>query len=228
MDMQMVYAMIGILFLAAVAFLGIFFGKRLGKMKQEKQQAKLEYENKKEKYSYLKPGVLDDCPREDVAAAVLFHCMRKEDEDFDHYFENMNHSEKVVYGIYQVTSSLQGQHPSLHSFFLSPATQPYVPTIVETFEEVGAHELSDLMRAARRFAEIIANDEDDEEDDPEMGIYSRYNFTDFTNEYVSLVNSTNLHEKITDYILDRKEDFYDEDIPEILEDGDEDNENISE
>ena len=89
MDMQMIYAMIWILFIAAVVFLGIFFGKRLGKMKQEKQQAKLEYENKKEKYSYLKPGVLDDCPREDVAAAVLFHCMRKEDEDFDHYFENM-------------------------------------------------------------------------------------------------------------------------------------------
>ena len=84
MDMQMIYAMIWILFIAAVVFLGIFFGKRLGKMKQEKQQAKLEYENKKEKYSYLKPGVLDDCPREDVAAAVLFHCMRKEDEDFDH------------------------------------------------------------------------------------------------------------------------------------------------
>jgi len=53
---------------------------------------------------------------------------------------------------------------------------------------VGAHELSDLIRAARRFAEIIANDEEDEEDDPEMGDYSRYNFTDFTQEYVALVN----------------------------------------
>jgi len=217
------------LFIIAVVFLAITLSKRMKKIKKERLKAQMEYAEKKEKYSYLKPGCFEDCPREDISAAALFHCMRKEDEDFDHYFEKMNHSEKVIYGIYQVTSSLQGQNPSIHSFFLSPATQPYVSMIAEAFEEVGAHEISDLVRAARRFAEIIANDLEDDDDDPEMGDYSRYNFTDFTQEYVTLVSSTNLNEKVTDYILAHKEDFYDDEIPnENLDDGDDIDEGISE
>ena len=75
------------------------------------------------------------------------------------------------------------------------------------------------MRAARRFAEIIENDEDDDEDDPEMGDYSRYNFSDFTNEFATLVSTTNLNEKITNFILDHKEDFYDKYIPEKNEEN---------
>lgn len=227
--MNWIHAIIWILFFLALLFLGTMFYKRMTKIKAQRKKAQVEYERKKEKYTYLKPGIFDECPREEVAGAALFHCMRKEDEDFDHYFEKLNHSEKVVYGIYQVSSSLQGSHPSLHSFFLSPATEPYVDTIAEIFEEVGAHEIYDLMRAARRFAEIIENDEEDDDDDPEMGDYSRYNFSDFTQEYISLVNLTNLNDKITDYILAHKEDFYDNEIPEEnLEDGDDSDEGISE
>lgn len=213
------------LFITALLFLGFFFMKRINEGKAQRQKAMLEYEEKKERYSYLRPGVLDVCPREDVTAAVLFHCMRKENDDFDHYFENMNESEKTVYGIYMLTTSLEGRNPSLHSFFLSPATQPYVPMIVDVFERVGSHELADLMKAAKRFAEIIENDEDDDEDDPEMGDYARYNFSDFTNEFITLVSTTNLNEKLTQYVLEHKEDFYDNDIPEQESiEGDEDNE----
>ena len=213
------------LFIAALIFLGYFFMKRINEGKAQRQKALLEYEEKKEKYSYLRPGVLDVCPREDVTAAALFHCMRKENDDFDHYFEKMNESERTVYGIYMITSSLEGRNASLHSFFLSPASQPFVPMIVDIFEKIGAHELADLMKAARRFAEIIENDEDDDEDDPEMGDYSRYNFTDFTNEFITLVSTTNVNEKLTQYVLDHKEDFYDYEIPEEdLKEGVENNE----
>ena len=213
------------LFIAALLFLGFFFMKRINEGKAQRQKAMLEYEEKKERYSYLRPGVLDVCPREDVTAAALFHCMRKENDDFDHYFENMNESEKTVYGIYMLTTSLEGRNPSLHSFFLSPATQPYVPIVVDIFERVGSHELADLMKAAKRFAEIIENDEDDDEDDPEMGDYARYNFSDFTNEFITLVSTTNLNEKLTQYVLEHKEDFYDNDIPEQESiEGDDDNE----
>ena len=80
----------------------------------------------------------------------------------------------------------------------------------------------------RNEIEYIENDEEDDEDDPEMGDFSRYNFSDFTNEFVSLVNTTNLNEKITRFILDHKEDFYDTDIPkEIDGNGDEIDERIS-
>lgn len=213
------------LFIAALIFLGYFFMKRINEGKAQRQKALLEYEEKKEKYSYLRPGILDVCPREDVTAAALFHCMRKENDDFEHYFEQMNESEKTVYGIYMITTSLEGRNASLHSFFLSPASQPFVPMIVDIFEKIGAHELADLMKAARRFAEIIENDEDDDEDDPEMGDYSRYNFTDFTNEFITLVSTTNVNEKLTQYVLDHKEDFYDYEIPEEdLKEGVENNE----
>ncbi|MFQ7318623.1 MAG: DUF4375 domain-containing protein [Massilimicrobiota timonensis] len=213
------------LFIAALIFLGYFFMKRINEGKAQRQKALLEYEEKKEKYSYLRPGVLDVCPREDVTAAALFHCMRKENDDFEHYFEQMNESEKTVYGIYMITTSLEGRNASLHSFFLSPASQPFVPMIVDIFEKIGAHELADLMKAARRFAEIIENDEEDDEDDPEMGDYSRYNFTDFTNEFITLVSTTNVNEKLTQYVLDHKEDFYDYEIPEEdLKEGVENNE----
>lgn len=213
------------LFIAALIFLGYFFMKRINEGKAQRQKALLEYEEKKEKYSYLRPGVLDVCPREDVTAAALFHCMRKENDDFEHYFEQMNESEKTVYGIYMITTSLEGRNASLHSFFLSPASQPFVPMVVDIFEKIGAHELADLMKAARRFAEIIENDEDDDEDDPEMGDYSRYNFTDFTNEFITLVSTTNVNEKLTQYVLDHKEDFYDYEIPEEdLKEGVENNE----
>lgn len=143
--------------------------------------------------------------------------MRKEDEDFEHFLEHFNHSEKLLYAIYQITQTLNGPNASLHSFFLSPATQPYVNDIVDMFNEIGAYELSDLMRAARRFSEIIENDLEDDEDDPEMGDYSRYNFSDFTNEFVTLVSSTNLTDKLVNFVLDHKEDFYDYDIPKTNE-----------
>lgn len=227
--MRPVDIVVWVVFVSALVFLFYFFSKRMRVNKELRRQAAIEFQEKKEKYTYLKPGVFESMPREDVSAAALFHCSRKEDEDFDHYFENFNESEKVVYGIYQTSLSLEGNGASLHSFFLSPSSQPYVPIVVDIFEKVGSHELADLMRAAKRFAEIIENDEEDEEDDEEMGDYSRYNFSDFTHEFVTLVSTTNLNEKITDFILEHKEDFYDYDIPEeIEENGDDRDEGISE
>ncbi|MEG0366165.1 MAG: DUF4375 domain-containing protein [Coprobacillus sp.] len=222
--------MVWILTFAMVVFLTYFITKRLKLNKKEKLAAMRVYEEKKQKYTYLKPGIFDMCPREDVGAAALFHCMRKEDEDFENYFEKMNYSEKVIFGIYQVTLALNGPHASLHSFFLSPASQPFVPQIVDIFESVGSHDIAALMKAAKRFAEIIENDEDDDEDDdPEMGEFSKYNFSDFTNEFLTLVSSTNLNEKMTEFILAHKEDFYDNDIPEEIEEsGDDIDEGISE
>ena len=43
--------------------------------------------------------------------------------------------------------------------------------------------------------------------------------SDFTNEFATLVSTTNLNEKITNFILDHKEDFYDKYIPEKNEEN---------
>jgi len=215
---------IWVLFIIALIFLGWFFKKRMQKEKETRLKMQAEYDKKKETYKFLREGILDECPREDLSAAALFHCLRKEEEDFDHYFENFNDSEKTVHGIYQVTLSLQGKNPSLHSFFLSPSNSSYIPIIDDIFNQVGAYELADLMKAARRFAEIIENDEEDDDDDPDMGDYARYNFSDFTNEFLTLVSTTNLNEKIIQFVCDHKNDFYDDDNVEENKEGDEENE----
>lgn len=220
--------LVWVLSAAMMIFLGYFFTRRVRSDKKIRMDAAVVYEEKRQRYTYLKPGTFDECPEEDVSAAALFHCLRKEDEDFENYFDKLNDSEKTVFGIYQVSLSLEGAGSSIHSFFLSPASRPYVEGVVEIFEKVGAHDIAVLMTAAKRFAEIIENDEEDEEDDEELGDYSRYNFSDFTQEFRSLVSTTNLNEKIIQFVLAHKEDFYDYDIPQVEESGEEDDEGISE
>ncbi len=208
--MRMIDIVIWVLFIGMVIFLAVFFTKRVNKNRALRRQLQAELAEKKEKYRYLNKEKLDACPKEDLATAVVIQCIRKEDENFDHYFEKLSHAEKIVYGVYQVTLTLQGRGASLHSFFLSPSTRPYVEMTEEMFDAIGAYELGDLMKAAKRFAEIIENEEEDDEDDPELGDYSRYNFSDFTNEFATLASSINLTEKLNQYIDDHKEEFYDE------------------
>ena len=87
--MRTVDLVVWVLFIGALVFLGYFFTKRVKDNKKIRQQMQMEYLERKEKYTYLRPGIFDTCPREDVSAAAIFHCIRKEDEDFDHYFEKM-------------------------------------------------------------------------------------------------------------------------------------------
>lgn len=211
---------------AAIVFMFLFATKRTRETKKLVKQQTIEYEEKRQKYTYLKPGIFDEIPREDVTAAALFHCMRKEDEDFENYFSNMNESEKIIYGVYLIGTSLNDRNPSLHSFFITPSNNEFVPIADKIFEDVGSHEIAVMMKAARRFSEIIENDLEEEENDPELGDYALYNFSDFTNEYLTLANTTNLGDKMIEYVLAHKEDFYDYNIPD--ERGDDFDERIGE
>lgn len=212
--MKTSHIIVWILFIAMLIYLGFFFYIFLKRRSKAKKEARASYIDKQLKYSYLKPGTLDECPREDVNAAVLFSLMRREEEDFENYFDKLNYSQKVVYGIYLLSNSLTGKNPTLRSFFISPGTACFVPIIDKIFDDIGAHDIADLLRAAYKFHNILENDLDDDDD---MGEYSRYNFSDFTHTYAALVNSTNINERITKFILEHKEDFYDENIPEEFE-----------
>ena len=213
--METSHIIVWVIFAISMVYLTYFFGVRIRRDAKRKAQLKAQFAERKVKYSYLKPGTLDECPREEVNGAVLFHIIRKEEDDFENYFEQLNYSEKVVYGIYLLSNSLAGKHATIRSFFISPATQCFVPIIDELFEEVGAYDIAELVRAARKFHYILENNLDDDEED--LGEYSRYNFSDFTNEYAAMVNSANINEKMTKYILEHKDDFYDENIPEEYE-----------
>jgi len=203
-----------ILYICILFFIGFFLFKK-GKINQDTDKNMMaEYDKNKEKYSYLYSGSLDSCPKEEVLKAVLIHCMRKEDDDYEHVFENFTYAEKVIYGIYQVELTLEGRGASLHSFFLNLSTRPYVPMIVDAYEEIGAKEVANLMKAAKHFAEVIEKDEEINDDDPLMGDYAKFSFADLTHECIRLNDSTQVHEKMIAYILEHKEDFYDKEIPE--------------
>lgn len=188
---------------------------------------------KKAYYHVLTREKMEKCPREDLATAAIVHVLRKESEDYDHVYENLNHSERIIYIVYEIMNSLQKKDATMRTFFESDFYKPFYPLLDKAFYELGCIELGDLMKAARRLAEIIENDEDDDDDDPEMGDYSRYNFGDFTNEFRTLVISLGLNERLTDFIEKNKEDFIDEgiedDFPadESLELEGEKDENIS-
>ena len=221
--MNTTYLIVWALFGIVCVFILYFYSKRMIQLSKDKKIQQGILLEKQAKYEYLKPGSLDEVDEDHIDEPVLFKLMRVENE-YDDYYEHMNHSEHVIHGIYSLNQSLTGKNASIQSFFESPGTECYVNDIQDYFEEIGAHQLHDLVAAVKRLIEIIDNDEDDDEDDPIMGIYSRYNFTDFSQEYVSLLATTNVHSKICKYILDHKEDFYDDDITESNEEMEDEDE----
>jgi hypothetical protein len=62
------------------------------------------------------------------------------------------------------------------------------------------------MKAAKQYKYIIESGEDDTDLD-ESGDYSNYNYGDFTNEFMTLIMTLNLSERLTDYIDNHRNDF---------------------
>lgn len=194
--------------------LGYFLLRRLRANKADEREEQVQLAIKQDDYKYLKPGILDEIPENDILTAVLFHCMRKEDEDIENDTDTFNESENVVYSIYQLSQTVSGKHGNIHSFFISPSTKKYIDIIVDAFKKVGAIDLAELMTAARYFSQIIEDEnyvEDPEKEEEIMGIYANYNYSDYTNEFATLVSTTNLQNKLYQFVLDHKEDFYDYD-----------------
>ena len=66
-----------------------------------------------------------------------------------------------------------------------------------------------LLEEAEKLAVLIENDQEDEID--ERSEYATYNFSDFTNEFVSLLRSSGVGEKLGEYIKEHKESFIEKD-----------------
>ncbi|MCD7807909.1 MAG: DUF4375 domain-containing protein [Erysipelotrichaceae bacterium] len=208
------YTIVWVVSIVIFVFLGYFLVRRLRSNRADEREEQIQLAIKQEDFQYLKPGILDDLSDEDVLTAVLFHCMRKEDEDFDNETNTFNESENVVYSIYQLSQAVSGKNGNIHSFFISPSTKRFVDIISDAFEKVGAKDLSELMTAARYFSEIVEDEnyvEDPIKEEEIMGIYANYNYSDYTNEFATLVSTTNLQSKLLQFVKNHKEDFYDYD-----------------
>lgn len=199
----------------------VYFGlKKWLSINKEKKEAMKVVAAKRAYYNVLTREKLDNCPKEELGDAAVIHVLRKESEDYDNVYNNLNYSEKVVYVIYEIMNCLRQSNDTLRTFFDNDFYVPFFPLVDEAFYKLGCVELGDLMKAARRFNEIIKNDIDEEDDDEELGDYSNYNYADFTNEFRTLVVSLNLRNRLNEFVDKNREDFIDEgledDCPELL------------
>ncbi len=193
---------IWVLFIGALAFLGFFLGRTMNRNRKIKMEKKAEYDDMRATYEDLTEEKFDSCKNEDLPSAVIFSCMKKEDQDED-YFKTLTEPEKTVYGIYQLNECISGSS-GLRSFFLTPALEEYVPVIDKLYENIGAHDIAELIKAARHLNEIL---ESGKEDDEDTGEFSTYNFSDFTHEYITMVAGTNFNQKMIDYVKKNKASF---------------------
>lgn len=199
----------------------VYFGlKKWLSINKEKKEAMKVVAAKRAYYNVLTREKLDKCPKEELGDAAVIHVLRKESEDYDNVYNNLNYNEKVVYVIYEIMNCLRQSNDTLRTFFDNDFYVPFFPLVDEAFYKLGCVELGDLMKAARRFNEIIKNDIDEEDDDEELGDYSNYNYADFTNEFRTLVISLNLRNRLNEFVDKNREDFIDEgledDCPELL------------
>jgi hypothetical protein len=86
---------------------------------------------------------------------------------------------------------------------MTPAMAPYVDAIDDIFTNVKAPEFIELLNAAKRLNEVMEGMRADEED----GEYAKYNFSDFTAAYKSMIAGTNFEKKVISYIRENKELF---------------------
>ena len=71
------------------------------------------------------------------------------------------------------------------------------------------YDIAHLLEEAEKLAILIENDQEDEID--ETSEYATYNFSDFTNEFVSLLRSSGIGDKLGEYIKEHKESFIEKD-----------------
>ena len=79
----------------------------------------------------------------------------------------------------------------------------------EAFETMKCYDIAHLLEEAEKLAILIENDQEDEID--ETSEYATYNFSDFTNEFVSLLRSSGIGDKLGEYIKEHKESFIEKD-----------------
>lgn len=194
--------MVWIFFMGAVFFLSFFAIKKINQNKREKRENEAKILEFRLENEILTSEKFDKLKIEELYQAVVFSVMKKEEDDED-FFDHLTRGEKVVYGIYQLNSSISST-TGLRSFFLSPASEQFGHEIDTYFDELGAVQIADLLRSAKKFNDVL---ESGNQSDEEIGEYATYNFSDYTHEYVTLIAGTNFDEKLNLYIKNNKEMF---------------------
>lgn len=189
-----------LIFVAAYFIIAIISASRVLKKRQAEMMAT--YQEKQEKYAHLTSEIFDEIPDDQLKEAIMIHLFQKEDEDFEHLKERLTEAERVVYTLYQMEISVDQGRGSVYQFFTTPSKE-YLPDLVKSYQAVGSEALAHLMDQiiALMIQEQSGQYEADnlDEDAP--------TFQGYTFDYMDLVTSEHLDEKLVNYIRDHKEDF---------------------
>lgn len=209
------YWYVWIIFAVMCVFLFSFYGKKFKELKEKRKQYEEKLAQEKDMFSHLTSDVFDKIEPIDLTRAVIFHINAKEDRLYedDNYDGNiipyLTHEELLIYTMYQLECSLEGGRGSIHSFFITEPYCNYRPYYKEAFETMKCYDIAHLLEEAEKLAILIENDQEDEID--ETSEYATYNFSDFTNEFVSLLRSSGIGDKLGEYIKEHKESFIEKD-----------------
>lgn len=220
----MEFLWVWVLFAFCCVFLVVTFGRRYLMIRDMRKKRMAEVQAEKDLFSHLTSEVFDATETIDLTRAVIYHIQAKEDRYFedDEYDGNLiprlSHEELMVYTLFQLENSLEGGRGSVHSFFISEPYCEYRPYYREALEIHHCHDIVHLLEEAEKLADLIENDQEDDID--EDSDYATYNFADFTNELMAMLRSSNIAEKLGEYIREHKESF--------IEKEDHDEERISE
>ncbi len=218
------YFIVWVLFACCCAFLIITFGRRFLIIRASQKERMAKMEEEKNLFAHLTSEVFDQTETIDLTRAVIYHIQAKEDrlfedDDYDgNLIPHLSHEELMVYTLFQLESSLEGGRGSVHSFFIMEPYCDYRPYYKEALEIHNCHNIVHLLEEAEKLAILIENDQEDDID--EDSDYATYNFADFTNELLAMIRSSNLAEKLGEYIREHKDSF--------IEKEDNDEERISE
>lgn len=191
-----------LILLVAYLIIAIFSASRILKKRQAEMMAA--YQEKQEKYAHIDEALFDATPDEELREGVMIRIFKKEDEDFEHLKDNLTGGQRVIYTLYQMEIAVDQGRGSVYNFFTAPSKE-YMPYLIESFKAVGSDKLAELME--KIIALVIAeqsgkyDEENLDEDAP--------SFQDYTFDYMDMVESEQLNDKLVKYMREHKQDFID-------------------
>lgn len=177
-------------------------------MKQQQEEFE-KVQEEKEKYTTIDAVVFDSIEDENLKMAIVYHIWNKEDEDFEHLFENLTQGEKVIYTIFLVESALENGRNTFANFF-TIANEDYYPLLVDSYQQVGCTKVIPTLEKVMEYQVAIENGEDLFEVDIEEtadDLEPLPSYELYTLDYMDAIQEEEIDQKIIDYIRQNKEEF---------------------
>lgn len=188
-----------ILLVAWIIMVVIAASKTLKKQQNEIMAA---YQEKQETYRHIDSELFDKTPDQELQDAIMVHIFDKEDEDFEHLKEHLTPAELVVYTAYQMDICVDQGRGSVDRFFSGPSKE-YLPHLIDAYQALGSEALVNVMQKA---VDLAIQNQSGQYSEEMLG-EDAPTFQSLTLDYLDLIESEGLNDKIVAYIRAHKKDF---------------------